>query len=128
MPGLSAAFAHRMDYLIDRQAIVSENIANANTPGYIAHDLEFQRLVDTGNAPASTMATTNPHHLQGTANHRMTGHFEVDNHSLARNDGNTVKMDEQMLKLNEIQMNYRMVTELYQKQKQMQQLVVQNNN
>ena len=43
-----------------------------------------------------------------------------------RHDGNSVKLDEQMLKLNEISMNQNMVTKLYAKHAGMLRQVVQS--
>ena len=44
-----------------RQAAISSNVANANTPGYKAKDIEpFSKLLD---AKVVSLAVTNPKHL-----------------------------------------------------------------
>jgi len=37
---LFAAFSKRMAWLTARQTVLAENVANANTPGYMAKDLK----------------------------------------------------------------------------------------
>jgi len=62
----------RMDWLAQRQKVVSENLANANTPGYVAKDLkpvDFQNELSRSLArqnPALPATRTDPAHLTGT--------------------------------------------------------------
>ena len=52
----------------ERQRLIASNIANADTPGYVARDMNFaQALKDaTGVAqPASMLTVSQPGHLQG---------------------------------------------------------------
>jgi len=117
---VSMSLKHRLNYLVDRQGVVSGNIANASTPGYSAKDISFEKLVT---ANSMNMATTNGGHIKGQAisggKHRMT-----EDRTHMRHDGNSVKMDEEMLKLQDIQMNYRLATELYKKQVSFQKLAL----
>ena len=50
----------------ERQRLVASNIANADTPGYIARDMDFAKTLRaaTGNLPAaSAMATSHAGHI-----------------------------------------------------------------
>ena len=50
----------------ERQRLVASNIANADTPGYVARDMDFARTLRaaTGNLPAaSAMATSHAGHI-----------------------------------------------------------------
>ena len=123
---LMGAISNRMDHLIARQGLVTSNIANANTPGYIAKDTTFEKLVASQPTGLQGMKTTHSKHLAGTVS--SAGGRVFENDSNIRHDGNSVKLDEEALKLNEIQMNYGLVTQLYTKQKQLQQLVVRQGN
>lgn len=99
--------------------MVSGNVANATTPGYISKDISFEKLVDS---QGMKMATTSGAHMRGkiiAGQHKMT---EDTTH--IKHDGNSVKMDEEMLKLQDIQMNYRLATELYKKQVSFQKLAL----
>ncbi len=62
----------RMDWLAQRQKVVAENLANANTPGYVAKDLkpvDFQNELSRSLAretQAVPATRTDPAHLTGT--------------------------------------------------------------
>lgn len=122
---LMGAISNRMDHLIARQGLVNSNIANANTPGYLAKDTTFEKLVAKQPTSMQGMKTTHAKHMRGT--NAATGGRITEDDTNIRHDGNSVKLDEEALKLNEIQLNYQMVTQLYNKQKQLQQLVVRAN-
>lgn len=115
------ALNHRMNYLVERQGVVSGNVANANTPGYITRDLQFQKMVEANKSVGMTL--TNKHHIKGMNRASDTG-TEVKDYSNIKHNGNSVKLDEEMLKMNETQLDYGLVTQLYKKNKQMQQLVL----
>lgn len=105
------AFHHRQDFLAERHNVVSANVANANTPYYISKDLSFQSaLKNTGQIG---MMKTDAGHI-GAGTMPTTGKLVEDKTHL-RHDGNSVKLDEEMLKLNEISMHQNMVTKLYAK-------------
>ncbi len=83
----------------ERQQVLANNIANADTPHYKARDFDFARelasAVDKGRPAGSAMAlhTTSPRHLQGrleTPAVRELLYRVPDQPSL---DGNTVDMD-----------------------------------
>jgi flagellar basal-body rod protein FlgB len=118
MANVYASLINRMDYLIERQGVVSGNIANATTPGYLTKDLEFSGLVDQ-KSNSIHMATTSGSHQKGFG--AATSNFGISEDRInVRHDGNSVKMDTEMLKLQETQMNYRLATQLYAKNKSMQ--------
>src|SRR5688572_8582042 len=67
----------RMTWLHQRQDVLSQNVANADTPRYVARDLKAQEFSDalkkvTG--PSSGMTVTNVRHI-GLSNMR-SGQFE----------------------------------------------------
>lgn len=126
MTSLVNALANRMDYLVDRQDIVSGNIANANTPGYLERDIEFKKYVDHDSTPSAnlSMAETESGHIAGAADSSPYQLEVQSNSKFMRHDGNSVQLDVEMQKLNQIQLNYNMVTQLYNKQRQFQELMV----
>ncbi len=121
MPTLSSALTNRMNFLAERQAVVAGNIANANTPGYLARD-----LVETkgGSTSSFAMAMTNVQHMK-TAGASSQGRMVEDARFIEHN-GNSVRLDEEMIKMNDAQMNYRFMTELYTKQVTMQKMALGN--
>lgn len=127
MPNISlaAALGNRMDHLITRQELTSSNIANASTPGYLRQDISFKKLTER-HTQRQGLAITHGKHIP-SANDTPAGTIFVDDTHI-RHDGNSVKMDEEIFKLNQVQLDYGLVTQLYQKQKQLQQLAVRDNN
>lgn len=121
---LSQAFKNRTNYLIERQGIVSSNIANATTPDYIAKDLEFTPA--SSSSALMPVARTSGAHMALNGVGSKTGKLIMDKKNI-RHDGNSVKLDEQMLKLSNVQMDYRFMLNLKSKMAGMQRLAVLGN-
>jgi flagellar basal-body rod protein FlgB len=67
LPGipLLSMLRERMSWLNQRQTVLSQNVANADTPGYVAHDLkplDFDQMLHA-NQSAGRLAITNPRHI-----------------------------------------------------------------
>ena len=119
---LSTALQAKMDYLIARQNVVSGNIANATTPGFISQDIVY-----TGgktNAASLHMTGSSSRHIRPAGT--LGGFAKVEDRTFVRNDGNTVRMDEEMLKMAKIQQEYTLATRLYSKHVAMQKLAIQS--
>ena len=80
-----------------RQRLIASNIANADTPGYVARDLDFrQALRDaTGAAPARALAATQDGHIgsNGARGSLREGDLVYATASQTNLDRNTVDMD-----------------------------------
>lgn len=62
--------AQALNLRSERQRLIASNIANADTPGYVARDMNFAQALRnaTGNAqPAATLAASQPGHIGGSA-------------------------------------------------------------
>jgi flagellar basal-body rod protein FlgB len=82
----------------ERQRLIASNIANADTPGYQARDVNFaQALTEaTGNlaaASAGTVAATQPGHLQPAGGARAEANLQYALPSQTNLDRNTVDLD-----------------------------------
>lgn len=81
-----------------RQSVVSANIANANTPGYKAKDIKSFKDVISQDQPAPFgMKVTRPQHIQSVHEAQFLKP-EVDDAALEGPDGNTVTVEQQILK------------------------------
>jgi flagellar basal-body rod protein FlgB len=116
----------QMDWVAHRQEILSENIANINTPGYITRDVkpvDFQSVLrETGQAPAVLPVATDPRHIVP----RLTDPNVVEvqkNKYDATPDGNTVGLEDQMAKVGEGQTTYAQAAALFAKHVSMLKLV-----
>ncbi|MHA1539180.1 MAG: flagellar basal body rod protein FlgB [Alphaproteobacteria bacterium] len=109
---------NKMANLGAQQAVVAENIANANTPGYKAKEIKrqsFQDLVAVP-GPSMPMKTTQAGHIPtGTNSRSVQGMMKSKNTYETSPDGNNVVIEEQLLKEMEIAKSYKQVTSLYKK-------------
>jgi flagellar basal-body rod protein FlgB len=111
----------RMVWLGQRQRVLSENVANADTPGYAARDLkplDFAQALKAATAqPASSiaLATTNPRHIALV--HGGVGRFDDDKSpdTAADPTGNSVSLEQQMIKVADTQAQFQAATNLYAK-------------
>jgi flagellar basal-body rod protein FlgB len=110
---LFEALSKRMAWLTQRQTVLAENVANANTPGYVAKDL---KELDFGTVLGKTagklqLAATEPGHILSPAQDSGAQVVtEADDHSL---DGNGVSLEAQMMKVSTNAADYALVTTLY---------------
>lgn len=126
----------RMDWLNQRQTVLSQNIANADTPKYKSHDLkkfDFKDVIREHKSSSKrfAMSATNAAHIAGgSASGRAQGPFKENNGSRPYEtapDGNQIVLEEQMVKMNETQINHSMMTELYRKQLRMLRTVMRGS-
>ena len=108
----------RMAFLSARQTVLAENVANANTPGYRAKDIEepdFAALA-AGEDGGPGLTTTNAMHIATPAGAGAGGFRSKDMpDSESTPNGNSVVLEDQMMKVSSTQMDYATVTQLYRK-------------
>jgi len=107
----------RLDQLSERQRLISENIANASTPGYRPRDLDtagFERmLAAAAGARGLGMARTHAGHMTPSGSARVQVVTRDDSETTI--DGNAVVLEEQMARAAETRMQYETGIALYQK-------------
>jgi flagellar basal-body rod protein FlgB len=108
----------RLDQLSERQRLISENIANASTPGYRPRDLDtagFERMLASASSESGQlqMARTSAAHMtpSGSPNVRIVQNDDSE----TTIDGNAVVLEEQMAKASETRMQFETGIALYQK-------------
>jgi flagellar basal-body rod protein FlgB len=90
--------AHSLDLFVRRHGVISQNLAHLDTPGYRAHDLEFQQALEAAFQRRPPERPANPRHLPvGSALER--GEVVEDPHAVAGRDGNTVDLDRETARL-----------------------------
>lgn len=116
------ALVRRMQWLGQRQNVLSQNIANTDTPGYRPQDLKqgpFERVLARAVA-AVQPAATHPAHLQGRSAQPGAVGAKDQRHTFeTAPSGNAVVIDEQLIKVAETQMSHQTMTNLYRKHTQM---------
>ncbi len=108
--GLFRLAERRLSWVDQRQALLAQNIANANTPGYRAQDLPSFAATLAGQGEA--LARTDPAHLAGAPS--TAGARQQRGAGKAPN-GNTVSMEQQLGKVADTSSTQELVTNLYHK-------------
>ncbi|MCJ2049106.1 flagellar basal body rod protein FlgB [Methylobacterium sp. J-070] len=106
----------RMQWAQARQGVISENVANADMPGFRPRDLvepSFNRATGTLASAATSLVLTSPAHMtpagQGVGtDSKRAGTFEI------RPSGNGVNLEDEMMKAGENQSDYQLAASLYQ--------------
>lgn len=98
----------KLKFLNNRQSVISDNIANANTPKFKASDLKPIDYGKAGGSPSTIqLATTSPGHLgAGKSNIHFKKIRQKDSYDTAPN-GNNVVLEEQMVKMSDTDMQYK---------------------
>ena len=114
-----AALRTKMAWANERQTVLAQNVAHADTPDYRAADLkpidfkEVARTLETGSKLGATNArhfTLGPGAEQQTFRRDRSDPFEVSP------SGNSVSLETEMMKVAETQASYEMALNLYRKQ------------
>jgi flagellar basal-body rod protein FlgB len=109
----------RMRQLSERQNVLAQNVANADTPHYRARDVKpFQfdsaLLRGQGGIAPLRLAGSQPGHLTGGRSGMNVVSDRANSYS-EDPDGNTVDLEEQMVKQADVAKNYDMATTIYKR-------------
>jgi flagellar basal-body rod protein FlgB len=104
----------RMQWHQERQRVLAENVANADTPNFRPRDLAPPKFDNRAPAAGLTLVRTDPGHITG-ANAGGGSQFQSDRKegSEIRPGGNAVSLEDEMLKVAANQMDYQAATTLY---------------
>jgi flagellar basal-body rod protein FlgB len=114
---LLSMLRERMTWLNQRQDLLSQNVANADTPRYVARDLkplDFDQMVGGANT-GTAMMTTNARHIALSPS--RTGKFEdheTPDQEFSPN-GNAVSLEVEMIKVSDTQAQFQAAANLYAK-------------
>ena len=111
-----AMLKSKMKWHQARQKILAQNVANANTPGYMAQDLKPMEAGPSGrvHSPfAITLARTSAAHISAPGD--ADARFEAKSQKgwEVTPSGNGVVLEEQMVKVTENQMDFQTASMLY---------------
>ena len=120
---LFAMLRGRLGYLSERQQVLAQNIANSDTPGYAPSDLKPFTLGGLGGQTAQpqlqavAVTMTSPMHLSATPTKGAAGPYRprktADSETTL--DGNSVVLEDEMIKMNQTRMDYDAAISFYQK-------------
>lgn len=110
--------AKKLDWLSKRQIVLSQNLANADTPSYAPRDLKplgFSDLLRRKTVRQG-LEQTSSMHIAATRKppkHAFESHKDAYESSPG---GNAVILEEQLTKISETQANHRLASNIYSKQ------------
>jgi flagellar basal-body rod protein FlgB len=118
---LMSMLKDRMSWLSKRQDVLSQNVANADVPGYTPKDLKPQDFDKTLRSTlaqfrsASTLAVTDPRHIP-VSTEKARGFETRDTPDVAAAPGgNSVSLEAEMIKIADTQAQYQAAANLYGK-------------
>ncbi len=126
-PSILAGITREMKHLAERQRVIAQNIANSETVGFKAREVTAPDFADLlaaqgeGGRRASIarprVALTSGMTALGARPPRTGSTIVVDSDvSEIKPDGNSVTLEDQLLKLGKIQADFATMTNLYRKQ------------
>jgi flagellar basal-body rod protein FlgB len=125
-PPIIQGVTQAMRHLSDRQQVTAQNIANSETPGYRAKDVEapdFSALVEAVGGGSGGARVARPQvQLTGGmaalgASPPSAGRVVLDrNVSETKPDGNNVTVEDQLLRMGQIQADFTALSGVYRKQ------------
>lgn len=115
-----------LSYNADRQRVIANNVAHANTPGFTPQDIEqseFERVIEAQMRGRRTttggirMSVSSANHLSGQVNPDAGRQWSANDapDSETTVNGNSVVLEEQMVRASETRMRYESALSLYQK-------------
>ena len=110
----------RLGYVSERERVIAQNVANADTAGYVARDLKpftFDQAMGSQSGQGLQPAMTSANHLAGKPGKGGGGTYrpKVGEDSETTLNGNAVVLEDQMIKMSEARMDYDAAIGFYQK-------------
>ena len=117
---LFSMLRERMSWLNQRQTVLSQNVANADTPGFVARDLkpiDFSHELESVSQNRITgLTVTNPRHIAAKTTTGSSDFDVTDTPDVESNpNGNAVSLEQEMIKVSDTQMQFQAAANLYGK-------------
>lgn len=108
----------RLNWNQERQKVLAENVANSDTPNYRGRDLVAPKFREPGVISARPvapvmLATTEGSHIGGMSLSGSPFRTESKGNYEVRPTGNSVSLEDEMMKVAANQMDYQAATALY---------------
>jgi flagellar basal-body rod protein FlgB len=94
-----------LNYSSLKQKVISQNIANVDTPNYKAKDVTFKTIFQNEMNPDFTTNRTDPRHIDFSSDSNTPG-IVVRQNAEYNNNGNSVDLDQEMSDLASNQIYY----------------------
>jgi len=101
-------------HAVARQTLVARNVANADTPGYRASDMPDFAETYRASQGGTALRATRPGHLEYGADSAAAARA-IDTRTEAAPNGNTVSIEDEMVKAAELRQQHDMAMAIYGK-------------
>jgi flagellar basal-body rod protein FlgB len=115
---LMSLLRERMSWLHNRQDVLTQNVANADTPGYVARDLkaqDFEALMRGSSRNGSALLSTDPRHIAMKAGGASRFEDMAAPDQVSNPNGTAVSLEQEMIKVSETQAQFQAAANLYAK-------------
>lgn len=113
--GLLDLFTEKMSYLNQKQAVLAENVANADTPGYKQLDVKAFSFGDAMRQANVGMTVTDPRHIVPASIAGVNAQTFKSKDVETLPSGNSVDIEGQMMEVSKTSGDYQAVASLYHK-------------
>jgi flagellar basal-body rod protein FlgB len=115
LSGLFDLLTQKMSYLNQKQAVLAENVANADTPNYKQLDVKAFSFSDALKQANVGMTVTDPRHIVPASMAGVNAQTSISKESDTSITGNSVDVEAQMMEVSKTSSDYQTVTALYHK-------------
>jgi len=113
--GILGLMSSKMTYLGQKQAVLAENVANADTPGYDAKELTPFTFETAMSEAASGMMVTDSKHILPASMTGVNARTKRTKSAETLPSGNSVDLEQQMMEVSKTTMDYQASASIYQK-------------
>ena len=113
--GLFSLLVQKMAYLNQRQAVLSQNVANSSTPNYKARDLTPFTFGDALKQANVGMTVTNSNHIVPASMAGVNAKSVRAKTYETTLSGNSVDVADQMMEVSKTAIDYKEMTAIYRK-------------
>ncbi|WP_068672400.1 flagellar basal body rod protein FlgB [Oceanobacillus sp. Castelsardo] len=104
--GTVRTLENSLDYASTKNRVISNNIANVDTPNYKTKDVVFKNILDNAIQSKLEARKTNEKHLPFYSENKSTYRVITKNNTIYNHNGNNVDIDKQMSDLAKNQIYY----------------------
>jgi flagellar basal-body rod protein FlgB len=115
LAGLIDVLTSKMSYLNQKQAVIAENVANADTPGYKQLDLKPFSFGDAMRQANVGMAVDDPRHIIPASMAGVNASTIKSKNGETVLSGNSVDLEDQMMEVSKTSADYQTVSSIYHK-------------
>jgi flagellar basal-body rod protein FlgB len=123
--GIITLMKDRLSYLGQRQSVLAQNVANANTPGYKAKELSpFKTFSEELQSASSTMRVTDEKHITPAGMAGVNAMTKKMRSFEILPTGNSVDLEQQMIEVTATNVEYQADTSILHKFMSMMKLAI----